>query len=267
MLFATAGRLSMGTAFFGFGALHLLYADFVTRVLPWWPEALPARPAAAVVSGALLAAAGVAMLVRYHEGRAASLLAMVLLASFVGLAFPMAASDRLWAGSWTVAGKVIALCGGTLLVARRAVVVGGAASGTIEQIAARLWTAAPWGFGAFLALCGVQHFVHVEFVASLVPAWIPGARPWTWFTGVALMAGGVGVVLARTAWLAGLLTGGMIYTWLLILHIPRAVAAPADGNPNELVAVFEALAMGGIGWLIADRAAEQAGRGDVRAAA
>jgi|HigsolmetaAR202D_1030399.scaffolds.fasta_scaffold00216_10 uncharacterized membrane protein len=248
MSLAAAGRLSLGVAFLGFGVLHLLYLDFVTRVFPWWPDVIPARPVLATVAGAGLMVGGAALVVRYREQRVAGLLAVVLFASLLVLAVPVAVRDAAWAGSWTVAGKVLAMGGGLLLVAGRGTAVG------------------PWCFGAFLALCGIQHFIHVDFVTSLVPAWIPGARFWTWFTGVALVAGGVGVALPGTARLAGLLTGGMIFTWLLILHVPRALTAPSDGNPNETVAVLEALAMSGIGWLVADRAAAAVSSRQVRRA-
>ncbi len=41
----------------------------------------------------------------------------------------------------------------------------------------------------------------------------------------------------------------MIFLWVLLLHIPRAVASPHDSN--ETTAVFEALAMSGGAILIA----------------
>jgi uncharacterized membrane protein len=106
-----------------------------------------------------------------------------------------------------------------------------------------------WFFGAFLSLCGVQHFVHAAFVATLVPAWIPGAPFWASFAGLALIAGGVGVVMPATARLAGLLSGAMIFVWVIVLHFPRAFDATTRSS-NETTAVFEALAMSGIGLLI-----------------
>ena len=41
----------------------------------------------------------------------------------------------------------------------------------------------------------------------------------------------------------------MIFLWVLMLHIPRAVAAPHDSN--ETTAVFEALAISGAAFLVA----------------
>jgi hypothetical protein len=44
----------------------------------------------------------------------------------------------------------------------------------------------------------------------------------------------------------------MIYLWIVLLHIPRALAAPRDSN--ETTAVFEALAIGATAFLVAARA-------------
>ena len=52
------GRTLYAIAMLGFGALHLGYGDFVTRVVPWWPAALPGRPLWAYALGVLLVVAG-----------------------------------------------------------------------------------------------------------------------------------------------------------------------------------------------------------------
>jgi uncharacterized membrane protein YphA (DoxX/SURF4 family) len=86
---------------------------------------------------------------------------------------------------------------------------------------------------------------------SLVPTWIPGARFWTYFAGVALIAGGAGIIVPLTTRLAASLSGLMIFLWFVMLHIPRALAAPAAQSRNEWTAVFEALAMSGIAFVLA----------------
>ena len=108
------------------------------------------------------------------------------------------------------------------------------------------------GLGAFMAAAGVQHFLWEDFVQTLVPTWIPGPLFWTYFAGVALIAAGVGLVVPATTRLAGTLAGLMVFSWLLMLHIPRAVAAQAAASSrNEWIAVFEALAVSGLALLLA----------------
>ena len=68
--------------------------------------------------------------------------------------------------------------------------------------------------------------------------------------GVALVAGGIGLVVPATARLAGLLSGAMIFSWVFLVHIPRALET-FPGTTGETTAVFEAIAMSGIAWLAA----------------
>ena len=98
-------------------------------------------------------------------------------------------------------------------------------------------------------MCGIQHFVYTDFVTTLVPAWIPAPRFWTYFTGLALMAGGTGILVPKTARLAATLSALMIFLWVLLLHIPRAFAEA--NHANETAGVFEALAISGVALLVA----------------
>jgi uncharacterized membrane protein YphA (DoxX/SURF4 family) len=97
----------------------------------------------------------------------------------------------------------------------------------------------------------LQHFIYADFVATLVPAWIPGHYFWTYFAGIALIAGGAGLIIPQTARLAATLTGLMIFLWVVLLHIPRALAAVGPQIRNEWTAVFEALFFSGIAFVLA----------------
>jgi uncharacterized membrane protein len=235
----TIGRLFFGVAIVAFGVQHFLHLDFVTRVVPWWPEWMPARPVAACLVGAWLVAAGTAILIDVRTRIVALLLGFSILLSFLLLGLPAAVADSPFGGAWTRAGKALALSGGALLIA--------ASRGRRPALLAT----GAWFLGAFLVLCGIQHFIHVRFVETLVPQWVPGtARFWTYFCGLALIAGGVGVINGATARVAGVLSGFMIFLWVFMVHIPRALAA-SEGRTNETTAVFEAIGMSGIAFLVA----------------
>jgi len=61
----------------------------------------------------------------------------------------------------------------------------------------------------------------------------------------------LGVLLdLRVARLASLLTGVMIFLWVLRLHIPRAIADPYTYVGNEWASVFEALAFSGMAFML-----------------
>jgi uncharacterized membrane protein len=181
----------------------------------------------------------VAILVDFRIRIVGQWLGIAILLSFLLLGLPAAAADSLFGGAWTRAGKALALSGGAFLVAA-----------SLDRRPAMFLGLGAWFLAAFLVLCGIQHFIHVRFVETLVPQWVPGtARFWTYFCGLALIAGGVGVLNRPTARVAGLLSGVMIFLWVFMVHIPRALAA-TEGSTNETTAVFEAVAMSGIAFLV-----------------
>lgn len=244
------GRTLYAIAMLGFGALHLGYGDFVTRVVPWWPAALPGRPLWAYALGVLLVVAGGALLADRRTVTVATLLGTGFLISFMLLGVPLAAADSPLGGRWTVAAKALALSGGGFLVAHASAIAADPETARSGALLPRVWRLGPWFFAGFLVLCGIQHFIHVAFVASLVPAWIPGALFWTYFAGVALMAGGLGLLVPATARPAGMVSGTMIFSWVFLVHVPRAVGTFPE-TTGETTAVFEAVAMSGIAWLAA----------------
>jgi uncharacterized membrane protein len=52
-------------------------------------------------------------------------------------------------------------------------------------------------------VAGTLHFVIPDMYASTVPAWVPNARSAVWWSGVAEIAGGLGVLFPATRRLAG----------------------------------------------------------------
>lgn len=227
--FSRTGRYGLGAAVAASGLMQVINTAFV-RLVPRLPEWLPAQSLWAVVSGGALILIGAAILTDYKTKQASISLAALLLV-LLGLRLPELASNS---GAWANPAKILALVGGALLL-------GGDG---------RKWSwVAPVLLGIFFLICGWAHFQYAGFVDTLVPAWIPpGQRFWTYFSAVALLAGGLGVVLPPTRRLAGILTGGMIFLWVLLLHVPRSMEMK---SAFELAGVFETLALAGVAWLVA----------------
>ena len=236
------GRSFYAAAIIFFGAQHLLYGKFVTRIMPAWPTWIPPGQIWPYLIGVVLISAGAALCFARTVRNAALFLAAQTFLGAILLALPAAAAGPAWGGGWTMAGKAFALGGGALVVA-----------GTLTEKNNTRWLL-PVGrlcLGGFFILGGIQHFIWTRFVMTLVPAWIPGAQFWTYLAGVALIAGGVGLQLRPTVRLAAGLSAAMIFSWVILLHIPRALADLH--NANEATAVFEALAMGGTALMLAGR--------------
>lgn len=244
-------RIFIAVAMVAFGVQQFVYLDFVTRVFPKMPGWIPAHSILACIFGAFLITVGVAIIIGKGPRLAALLLGAVILVSFAILYLPLLITTPPNGGLWTNAGKALALAGGCFLVAG-SLPVKADSPATFDGIRNFLESFIPVGrffLAGFLILGGIEHFIYVQFVAGLVPAWIPGHIFWTYFAGVALIAGGVGICIDMTSWLAAILSGLMIFLWVILLHIPRAAADLH--NANETTAVFEALAMSGAAFLVA----------------
>ncbi len=108
-------------------------------------------------------------------------------------------------------------------------------------------------FVAFsLVVFGVQHFIYGGFVATLVPAFMPGRLFWAYFVGVAFVAAAAGIFVEMLERPAATMLGVMFFLFVVLLHIPRIIGKSGDGN--EWTSGFVALAMCGGAWIVASAA-------------
>jgi len=256
----SVGRSFFAVALLGLGVEHFIYREFVTGRAPGWPNGLPGELVWVYGSGVLVIVTGLAVLTR-RWGRPAALgMGSLIFAWALLRHLPIAAADSLLAGSWTRAGKALTIVGGLLAVAATLPPVADATTSGWRRLANGTGAFVLVGqicLGCFLILAGMQHFKFTEFAASLIPSWFPGnAIWWTRFAGVALIAGGLGLLVPRTAMLAGIMSGLMIFSWFWIVHLPRVFRSMSDG-----IAIFEALAVSGIALVIAGALAARRAEG------
>lgn len=244
------GRYIIAVAFIGLGIEHFVFQRFVTGRAPEWPASLPGGEIWAYVSGGVMVAMGAAIIVRRHARFAALLAGLVIFLWALLRHLPVVAADSPFAVTWTSASKALALFGGALVVAATSPDEDAPRGTTLLKLVnlrGGFITLGRICLGIFLIITGVQHFLFTPFVASLIPGWFPGeAVFWTLFAGVALIAGGIGLQIPRTAPLAALLSGLMVFSWVWIVHLRRVLGAVTDK-----IAVFEALAISGIAVVLA----------------
>ncbi|CAN5220263.1 hypothetical protein BH11BAC6_BH11BAC6_15070 [soil metagenome] len=108
---------------------------------------------------------------------------------------------------------------------------------------------------AFFISAGYAHFKFADFVNTFIPDYIPFHPFWTYFCGICLLAGGVGLLIPQTRKWAALLSGIMILGWFLLLHIPRFVANTSDAS--DRMGVFESFTFVGICFVLAALSAKK----------
>jgi uncharacterized membrane protein len=237
--------LKTGRIFFALGIVFLgiqqfIYADFRPVFLPAWPVWLHWAPWAYIM-GIALVTAGIFIGVGKKISRASLLLAGLFFLLFLAFHVPYVLfvdpNSPRHLGLWTNPLKELALSGSALVMAGSGSAVMGAGSGSAVISGGPGSAVISGGPGSALAIggypkwrrigtiffsimliaFGIDHFYYPEFVATLVPTWIPGPFFWTYFGGIALIGAGAALILGfRTRQVA------------LLLGIMRS---PASGRP------------------------------------
>jgi uncharacterized membrane protein len=245
------GRFFFGASVAAFGFLQLIRADFV-RLVPDLPAWIPAHSFWAGAIGALLIAIGTSILFDRYSRISATVLAGLILLCIAFLHVPQIAADPARGFRWTNPCKALGLFGGAVFLAGASKHLAVGRNPAIVRATQSLLPHGPAVFlGIFFLVGGIQHFVYADFVHQLVPAWMPARPFWTYFTGLALIASGLGLWLPPTRRLSAALSGLMIFLWVILLHLPLALAVPYQ--PNETDGVFEALSFSGIAFMLIPR--------------
>jgi uncharacterized membrane protein len=242
------GRILFGLGLIGLGGQHFFFREFVPMVVPLWPAWIPGRLFWVFLVGAILIAGGGAIVAGVKARLAATLLGGLFLLSVVLLHIPgnLMAGVRSLEG-WADALTALTFAGGGFVVAGTLPQAQtGSGRGNPMRWLEMLIPLGMYPLAIMVIVFGIDHFVHVALVSSLVPAWIPGHVFWTWFAGTALIAAGVGMMVRVKARLAATLLGAMIFTWVLVLTFQEPSPTHTAGLEASGPSVFEALARAGL---------------------
>ena len=244
-----SGRLIFALAILALGIENLMYAHFgqvVVPVLPW----VPGKAVLAYLVGIALLGAGLGLLTKSAARFSAALLGTLLALCMVLLQIARVAASPLDLGIRT-------RCFETLAIASVALVLLGTLPRAGDQfyqrvvIRDRFTRTGCLLFALASVVFGIDHFLLLHFIASLVPSWIPGGLFWAYFTGIVFLAAGVSIATEWLAAWAATWLGVMFGLWFLLLHAPRLAQSAFTHDPNEWSSAFIALAMWGGCWIIA----------------
>lgn len=202
-------------------------------VLPW----VPAIPWVAIVAGAIWTACGAGILLRAWPRNAALTLGTLYTLAALVIVLPHYVAHPGDMGLRTVVFEPLALASIAFLLPGR--------DGTPAWLA----RASRIVFGLSMVVFGVDHFLALKGIGSLVPSWIPWHVFWIAFFGVVFIAGGVGIGIGKYERLSWAAIGLMFAVWVITLHLPRTLGwyhiPGAITDPNEWSSMFIAVGLWG----------------------
>jgi uncharacterized membrane protein len=117
-------------------------------------------------------------------------------------------------------------------------------------------------FAIPLAVFGALHLSAAEFVMPLVPSYMPWRLFWAYFVGWALLAASLSIATKIQVRWSGLLFGIMMFLFVAMLHVPRALANPRDRI--AWVIVLRESSFAGGAWILAGNALRGQSRGQAK---
>ena len=78
-------------------------------------------------------------------------------------------------------------------------------------------------FAIIFVVYGIQHFMYANYVARMVPRWIPFHHFWVYFTGSAFFAVSISIFFNWNAKWGCFLSGMMIWIFIFTIHIPNLI--------------------------------------------
>jgi uncharacterized membrane protein len=232
-----AGTITFVSGLFMLGMISVTSAEFIPKLQPI-PEVFEMRGATARLNGILIAALSAAIFAKRLQGPAAALLAAYLSTWLFVIQLPLLCFEP-----FDIT-RLVSLLELAAVVAALIIVAFGKDSRSTTP--ARIGSIV---YGSMLLLFGMVHFQHHDFVASMIPAWVPFAALWPWFTASANLVAGLSFLTGIKVQIGGALLGAMYASWVPIVHLPRVLAAPED--VIEWTAAAVAVTLAGAAWLVA----------------
>jgi uncharacterized membrane protein len=242
-----SGRYLFAIALIAFGTIQFLTTGFLSSLFPV-PDSLPARKIMLYAISILFILSGAGIIV-FKENKTALTAGLVFLLLLIYPHLFSLLKNLHNGGEWTVFGETAAFCGGAFILAK-----GFTGPKTDPQSRSRFPAAfmktGSLFFSIALFIFGVQHFLYAEYIATLIPHWIPFHLFWSYFVGVAFITGAAGILLKIKSRLACSLLGFMFLFWVIFVHAPRVMVNPH--TETEWTSLFVATGFCGIFFALAE---------------
>jgi uncharacterized membrane protein len=110
-------------------------------------------------------------------------------------------------------------------------------------------------FGLTCVFYGGSHFAYADYTAGMVPGWLPGRLGFAYFTGLAHVAAGIGIMVGILPRLAATLEAIMMSLFGLLVWVPSFFAQPrpqwATPSQNQWSELVVNLVLAASAWIVA----------------
>jgi hypothetical protein len=125
----------------------------------------------------------------------------------------------------------------------------------VDATAGWLARASRYLLAVSLIVFGVDHFLDLAPIGTLIPPWIPWHVFWIALFGAAFVAAGISIGFNVYLRWGAICTGLMFAIWVFTLHLPRTMFGMYGGSgphaPDEWSSLFIAIALWGGSWALA----------------
>ena len=243
------GRVFYGLGIAGIGILHFVFPGFRPIIIPVPPEATQNFYILIYIFALYLVASGLWIALGKYVKSISILLGYVLLLFLLLGHLPNRIKHHPEInGYWIDAFKLLALTGGAFVIS---LAFPDTFTSKFLEKAAKIARLGKYFFAIMLIDFGIGHLLNPRSVGGLVPKWIPFHVFWACFTGIALVGSGISIFINFRVKLIGLLLAIMLFSWLVLIHIPFAIRFPTWRSGENIVGSFECLAFCGIALIMA----------------
>jgi uncharacterized membrane protein len=251
------GRVLFGIAIVVYGVENLFcgHLGLTVRGVPWFST----NAAVAYITAFVLILAGLSLISRIQAYATAVFLGVLFL-FYTFIEVPVVFAKPMSVGARTMLFEALIMCASAFTLAATVRTTHADANSPANKILNRLIQSGPYLFGISAIVFGIDHFLILDFIASLVPPWLPGHLFWAYLTAAAFVLAGLAILVKWMDQWGAFMLGVMFLLWFLILHSPRVVKAFLTHNPNlqnEVSSAFIALAVCGGSWICAQHAQQR----------
>ncbi|QDK79981.1 hypothetical protein EXU85_15730 [Spirosoma sp. KCTC 42546] len=241
-----SGPYLYGSSIFLLGVEQFITGNFPVALLPV-PSDTPGRLILVYVVGAILVIGGLGIIIQKKPTWASILLGPLFILLDLVIHLPKLIANPYNGGEWTVFTELLALAGGAFLLVEHFSADFSAIY--VSRISNSLIRSGLLVYSLSLLIFGIQHILYGQYVATLIPSWIPLHVFWAYFVGIAFLATAISFLSKKLAQLAATLLGVLFTLLVIVLHIPRVVTHLH--TETEWTSLLIALAMGGISFTLA----------------